>query len=264
MLVKMKQSVYLHVAQISLGIILPLVLPNLQFGLVYKLWAAQSRSVNREQCQNSCWDTNFKAGYESGTARYKHVFFNSTWQASAMWFLTLSMVVCYYEAVGYLVRLWLGGVLRWRMGVLFLCSVYPHYYAWWVLWNYLNDDFYTLMVDQLFYTSTELTMTAMVLHLADTNSSSQPWKLLVIVGVALGHVLAAAWDQFWVNVVLGEGGLHQVLRDVGFMVPDLFHLLLAARELQSWGHPVTYFFRKDNLLPTLSCSLVILAVSIIL
>ena len=32
----------------------------------------------------------------------------------------------------------------------------------------------------------------------------------MIVGVAGGHVLAAAWDQFVGNVMRGEGGLHQV------------------------------------------------------
>lgn len=32
----------------------------------------------------------------------------------------------------------------------------------------------------------------------------------VIVGIAGGHVLAAAWDQFVGNVMRGEGELHQV------------------------------------------------------
>ena len=32
----------------------------------------------------------------------------------------------------------------------------------------------------------------------------------VVVGIAGGHVLAAAWDQFVGNVMRGEGGLHQV------------------------------------------------------
>ena len=35
-------------------------------------------------------------------------------------------------------------------------------------------------------------------------------KIQVIVGVAGGHVMAAAWDQFVGNVMRGEGGLHQV------------------------------------------------------
>ena len=36
----------------------------------------------------------------------------------------------------------------------------------------------------------------------------------VVVGIAGGHVLAAAWDQFVGNVMRGEGGLHQVRQGV--------------------------------------------------
>ena len=33
-----------------------------------------------------------------------------------------------------------------------MSSVYPHYYAWWVYVNYLNDDFYEQCAHQLIFT----------------------------------------------------------------------------------------------------------------
>jgi hypothetical protein len=193
-----------------LGLALPLALPVMQFGLVYNLWAEHAVEVKRDQCQNSCWDTVFKAGYETGTGSYKHVYFNATWQAGALWIIALTASVLLYEAVGRLVRLQARGRLRPRMAVLFLASVYPHYYAVWTLWGYFNDDFYEQVAHQLLFTATELAATVMVLRMADTELQATPSRLLVVVGIAGGHVLAAAWDQFIGNVMRGEGGLHQV------------------------------------------------------
>lgn len=51
-------------------------------------------------------------------------------------------------------------------------------------------------------------------------------KILCIVGVALLHIIAGSVDQFVQNVFLGEGYLHQIVRDVGFMIPDIFNLLV--------------------------------------
>ena len=70
--------VYTALLKVSLGLLLPLLLPNLQFGLVYQLWAQHEVLVKKDKFSNSCWDTIFKAGYETGTAKYKHVYFNST------------------------------------------------------------------------------------------------------------------------------------------------------------------------------------------
>lgn len=221
--------------QLSLGLALPLLIPYLQFGVVYQLWSQHSVTVKREHCQNSCWDTNFKAGYETGAGSYKHVYFNGTWQAGAMWAMTLVVVIGCYESVKYLAQLWVADSVRWRMVILFLSAVYPHYYAFWAMWNYMNDDFYSQVTHQLLFTSTELVSTLMVLHLADTGTQAQPAKLLVIIGIAGGHVLAAGWDQFVGNVLLQEGGLHQILRDLGFMLPDLLHIYLPVKELQVYG-----------------------------
>lgn len=219
----------------SLGFLLPLLLPILQFGLVYNLWAQHAVEVKRDYCQNSCWDTVFKAGYETGTGSYKHVYFNATWQTGMMWACTLLTAILLYEAVKYLGNLYIQGRLRWRMAALFMAAVYPHYYAAWALWGYLNDDYYEQVWHQLLFSVTELASTIAVLQLADTELQASPQRLMVIVGIAGGHVMTSAWDQFVGNVMRGEGGLHQVLRDLGFMLPDLLHILLPLLELGKYA-----------------------------
>lgn len=73
---------------------------------------------------------------------------------------------------------------------------------------------------------TELFSTAFVIHLADKENCVTSRKVLCIVGTALLHIIAGSVDQFIQNVFLGEGYLHQIVRDVGFMIPDVFHLLV--------------------------------------
>ena len=64
-----------------------------------------------------------------------------------MWALTLFAALLLYEASRHLLGVWIAGRLRWRMAILALASIYPHYYGFWTLWGYLNDDFY----EQVFY-----------------------------------------------------------------------------------------------------------------
>jgi len=224
-----------RITNLLLGILFPFLIPYFQFGIVYQLWSQHSVKVKREQCQNSCWDTNFKAGYETGAGSYKHVYFNSTIQAWLMWLLTLVYLLCFYECVKYLIEIFVSKSLRWRMLILFISAVYPHYYAFWAVWNYINDDFYDQMVHQMLFTCTELISTILVLYLSDSRIQLDHWKLLIIIGIAGGHVVAAGWDQFVNNVLLQEGGLHQVLRDLGFMVPDLMHIYLPIMELRQYA-----------------------------
>lgn len=71
---------------------------------------------------------------------------------------------------------------------------------------------------------TELFSTTFVLHLADKDNPVTSRKVLCIVGTALLHIIAGSVDQFIQNVFLGEGYLHQIIRDIGFMIPDALHL----------------------------------------
>uniref|UniRef100_A0A1B6J3J9 Uncharacterized protein n=2 Tax=Homalodisca liturata TaxID=320908 RepID=A0A1B6J3J9_9HEMI len=209
----------------------PIVIPPLHIYIIYHFWRQYSRHVDRHYCTCSCWDTVFKGTYESGIASYKHVYFNATRNTGKIWSLTALCVIALYEAVRRLAVLLLNNRLRHSMLILFLSSIFSHYYSWWSFFNYWNDDFYSQWNHQLFFSLTELFSTLIVLRLADSRESVRPFKVLPIVAVAATHIVASSWDQFLDNVIRGEGSAHQVLRDVCFMVPDILHVVLPLLEL---------------------------------
>lgn len=51
-------SVWLYCS--ALAAIVPVLIPALQFGVIFKIWDKYNRPVNRDHCQCSCWDTVFK------------------------------------------------------------------------------------------------------------------------------------------------------------------------------------------------------------
>lgn len=119
-------------------------------------------------------------------------------------------MIALYECIRHLTLLTLQLQLRFSMLVLFLSSVFAHYYSWWAYVNYWNDDFYSQWNHQLFFTISELFSTMLVLHLAHADNPVTVHKALGILGIALIHVIAGGWDQFIQNVVRGEGYSHQV------------------------------------------------------
>jgi len=195
--------------ELGAGLLLPLFLPLAQFGVVFQLWSQHKVEVDRLHCHNNCWDAVAAAGRDTAPSSYHHLTFNTTWQAGAMWCLVVVSTVALHEAVKYLVRLWRAGQLRWRMALLFLSSVYPHYYSCWGLFNYLNDDFYSQLGHQILFAGTEFLSTLVTLQLATRDRHPSPDKLLIIVAIGAGHAFTAGWDQFVGNVFRQEGSSHQ-------------------------------------------------------
>lgn len=215
----------------SMGAVLPVILPPLHILVLYHFWREYGRRVNRQYCSCSCWDTIFKGTYESGIASYKHLYFNATSNTTKIWVSTVLCILLLYECCKQMVSLIFEGRARYLMCVLFLSSLFAHYYTWWVYVNYWNDEFYSQWNHQLFFTVTELLSTIFVLHLADSSNALTSRKVAIIVSIAIVHILAGGLDQFLANVVFGEGFAHQVLRDLCFMIPDVLHVLLPALEL---------------------------------
>ena len=206
--------------------LIPTLLPISHIAVLWYFWQSYSRFVDKRFCSCSCWDTVFKATYESGIASYKNFYFNATLNTLKIWVLIVLGIIALYECIKYLIKLIIKKQLRYSMGLLFCLSIFSHYYAWWAFVNYLNDDYYNQWFHQLFFTVTELFSTAFVLHLANSNNLVTSRKILCIIGIAILHIVAASVDQFITNVFLGEGYMHQILRDVGFMIPDIAHLVI--------------------------------------
>ena len=45
---------------ILLAAVLPMIIPLLHFGVIYRLWDQYDYSVDTKKCRNSCWDTIYK------------------------------------------------------------------------------------------------------------------------------------------------------------------------------------------------------------
>jgi len=174
--------------------------------------------------------------YESGVGRYKHFYFNSTLTTFKIWTITVIGIITIYECFKQLVHVLLQRKLRWSMAFLFISSIFSHYYAWWGMLNYYNDEFYSQWYHQLFFTISEMITTFLVYTHLDRTKPLSPTPLLIIANIALFHISLASWDQFVYNVVLREGRLHQVLRDLLFMSSDLVYLSVALVEL--WKYSV--------------------------
>lgn len=153
------------------GSLLPALILPAHIVIFWYFWHDYARYVDREQCNCSCWDTVFKglcfanvhttsicwdfvfrAGtYETDIASYKHMYFNATPNSFKIWILTVFGVIVMYESVKWLVSLIIQNTVRYSMIVLFVSSVYSHYYGWWAYINYYNDEFYSQWNHQLFF-----------------------------------------------------------------------------------------------------------------
>uniref|UniRef100_A0A1B6EDJ3 Uncharacterized protein n=1 Tax=Clastoptera arizonana TaxID=38151 RepID=A0A1B6EDJ3_9HEMI len=193
------------------GCLGPALIPPLHIAILYYFWHEFSRRVDKRYCSCSCWDTVFKGTYESGIASYKHIYFNATANTVKIWVLTVFCIIGFYEAVRWLILLLIHHRLRYSMLILFSCAVFSHYYSWWVYFNYWNDEYYSQWNHQLFFSSTEILSSLLVLYLADNRNVFSSIKSLPIIGIAIIHVIAGSLDQFVINVIKGEGHWHQII-----------------------------------------------------
>lgn len=44
----------------ALAVSIPIIIPTVQFGVIFRLWDKYNKPVNKDICQCSCWDTVFK------------------------------------------------------------------------------------------------------------------------------------------------------------------------------------------------------------
>ena len=121
------------------------------------------RVVDRGSCDCSCWDQRFKQGSRersNGTWGYKSVYFSLD---ERLPFLVAWSAFCAAAAVAALRAIargfttphsredtggWLARV---QWGVIVLLQLYPSFYTFWAVWNYLNDGSSRMLWTQLFF-----------------------------------------------------------------------------------------------------------------
>ncbi|XP_033762273.1 uncharacterized protein LOC117343846 [Pecten maximus] len=210
------------------GILFLVCVPYLHIGIFHlKLWVPDKGPVDRENCRCTCWDTVFKGTYQNqDVIKYKHIYFNATSQTFIIWVITVCHMIAAYEALKFLWVTLTSRESRLSMMCLFLMDVYPIYYSWWNYLNYLNDDFYDQFIHQFFFTVTEFVSTCLILQLCSRTHQIHKLKILTIISISSVHLLIGGVDQFFVQMFLGEGRMHQKLRNFGFMLPDFLHIFL--------------------------------------
>ena len=75
----------------------------------------------------------------------------------------------------------LTGSARKPMLLLLISSLYPHYYSWWMLFNYYNDEYFHQYWHQMFFLVTEMASTIAVMSALHKDNLFTPRKLLLIV-----------------------------------------------------------------------------------
>ena len=137
------------------------------------------------------------------------------------------------ETLKYLVRLHQRRQLNFKTFILLLISICPDYYSWWIYFNAFNDSFYSQLLHQFIFSSTELSSTIALLLLCNKDAKNWKNKCFIIYFVAIFHILCASADQFFVNVIFGNGQSHQQGRDIMLMFGDVINLAYSLTMLRS-------------------------------
>jgi len=230
------------------------LLPFLHIGVFYMMiWVPDKPKVNKNECTCNCFDTIFRGQYEMpGFSTYKHIYFNSTPTTFKIWVLTVLCILMCYESVKYLFHVHQTSSFRKSWMALYLINIYPHYYTWWSFFSYYNEQFFTYFFHHVFFSVTEILVTAVVLNLCSRKNEVKGWKILLILAVSLVHIIVSGLDQFIAHVLQGQGRNFQNARNVGLMVPDLLHVIIPGWEFRRFirdsGKSVTEHCMKEEVI----------------
>lgn len=223
-----KTRIFAFISSITCAVFLPF----LHIGIIFKYWDPNKPKVDKRHCSCDCFDTVFRGKYEWPPSSYKHVYFNATLNTLWIWFIMIVGIVLIYESVTKIVKLIYYNKLRHNFLFIFVTAIYPHYYGWWCIFNYLNEDFYSQWFHQIFFSITELISTAIVLHLCDIRNKIESWKLLAIFSINIMHIIVGCWDQFVANIIYHKARDFEAIRDISLLMPDILHVLFPILELK--------------------------------
>ena len=55
----------------ALGLLIPILIPALQCGVIFRIWDRYNKPVNKDMCACSCWDTVFKGCMSLALSKYR-------------------------------------------------------------------------------------------------------------------------------------------------------------------------------------------------
>ena len=143
-----------------------------------------------------------------------------------IWIMSVLTFILQYECVKYLVNLHLKKELRLAFALLYVVSLYPNYYTFWMYFNYINDNFYSQFYHQLFFSVTEFVSSCVLIYLSKRDHRPHWMAVLTVVSIAVCHAMVSASDQFISNVILQQGTWNQWRRDLGLMSSDVLNIVV--------------------------------------
>ena len=174
-----------------------------------------------------------------------------------IWLITIAAILAFYEGIKHVTRLYAEGLLRYSMLFLLIIDIHAHYYSWWMYVNYFNDDFYLQIFHQTFFSVTEIVSSVIIFSLCSIEYEITNWKLMVTISISIVHLLIGGLDQFVKQLIFMEGKAFQRFRNLGFMIPDILHIVIIFLEYKRTRGLSRYnYILTKNQLVQLTCLVV--------
>jgi hypothetical protein len=168
------------------------------FSYVTSTIAKFKTPVDRSACTCDCFDGVFKA--EHNHQGYKSIYFNMDECTGFLILFSLSMILYF----GFIIkRLLLSFIQRKQNSIIALCmlaSIYPIFYSFWAIFNYVNDRLYYLLKNQIVFFITELIISFVNLQSLTNDSIAKPQLIWCSIAFSNMHIVQSMFDQWNTNV----------------------------------------------------------------
>ena len=228
--------------------------------------------VDRKHCDCSCWDRKYKGPYYRMQSQYKSFWFNYDYITPIIFAWTYLYLALFHRSIHCLIELASNHLLRYDVAATFALTIFPNFYGYWCVVNYLNDRWHPLLNSQLFFCFSELIIAFTLLLANKKSSSSSPSSsasLLPMIGEETDgdrrcsprlvlSMLSLAGCVVHILICVREHGsllLFKRIRDLMFVVADLAAARIIVRHLISDNQ-----FSKPQLWTTICLLIIILLI----
>lgn len=208
---------------IVLFVLYTIITINIAFQTVY------NKEINKSECTCDCWDGKFKGEYLYSTRQYKAVYFNMTWNTTFVLLWSIFHINLLINYLKYAFDLFFAKSLNYIMFAQSWLLFYGIYYNWWCTFNYINDDFWSMIFTQMFFNFTEL-INAYYIYIKINKKQKTLLnidQILLTLSTALIHILIPLLSQGIFNISQLKG---RYQRDLIFLLTDFLILIYTVKD----------------------------------
>lgn len=186
---------------------------NILFQNVY------DKKIDKFNCNCDCWDGKFKGKYLYDTKQYKSVYFNMNQNTFFILFWFMFHIILLINYLNYSFELFLSNSLNILFFIESWFLFYGIYYNWWSTFNYINDEFWSMIITQMFYNITELINGYYIyIKINKKKKITEKYYILLPFSTTLIHIFIPLFSQ-GINNITNFKGMFQ--RDLTFLLADL-------------------------------------------